>query len=94
MLVNQQLHLSQPFSECHQPEAESILVNISFGSRAAFLALCRSFFSPIIIGVALPVIRKVPAYANQGGGGTWKRDQHSLFFFGALPDPPPLPLPS
>jgi hypothetical protein len=28
---------------------------------------------------------------SQGGGGTWKRDQHSPFFFGALPDPPYIP---
>jgi hypothetical protein len=25
----------------------------------------------------------------QGGGGTWKRDQHSHFFFVDLADPPP-----
>jgi hypothetical protein len=25
----------------------------------------------------------------QGGGGMWKRDQHSPFFFGVLLDPPP-----
>ena len=28
---------------------------------------------------------------GQGGGGTGKRDQHSLFFFGALPDTLPTP---